>query len=227
MGGTGVSGNDAGEIWHMLDQRMRILSTLVEVERFTAVNINSYNIIIMPEGTYNNMDKVAQDKLKAWITNGGTVLAFENAGKFLSSAGITKTIYKADELKGDSTVMLAYNMRADETRAREMPGSIFEARIDMTHPICYGYHTKTISIFKANTLFMDQNNNPYDSPVILTDNPLQSGYLHKSHVDKIKNIAIVNIENIGRGKVITYSENMNFRAFWFGTSKLFLNGLFF
>ena len=227
MGGTGVSGNDAGEIWHMLDQRMRIPSTLIEVERLNAVSINSYNIIIMPEGTYRNMDKAAQDKLKAWITNGGTVLAFENAGVFLSASGITKTIYKADELKGDTTVMLAYNMRADETRAREMPGSIFEARIDMTHPICYGYHTKTVSIFKANTLFMDQNNNPYDSPVILTDNPLQSGYLHKSYVDKIKNNAIVNIENIGRGKVITYSENMNFRAFWFGTSKLFLNGLFF
>ncbi len=227
MGGTGTSSNDAGEIWHMLDQRMQIPSTLVEIDRFNSVTITGYNIIIMPEGSYNNIDKQAQDKLRAWISNGGTVMAFENAGKFLSTAGITKTIYRSNETKYDSTAMLAYNMRSDEIRAKDMPGSIFEARIDNTHPLCYGYRSKTISIFKANTLFMDQNNNPYDSPVLLTENSLQSGYLHKNFIDKLKGSAIVNTESIGRGKVITYSDNMNFRAFWFGTSKLFLNGLFF
>lgn len=227
LGGNGTSSNDAGEIWHMLDQRMKIPATIVEVDRFNGVNINGYNTIIMPEGIYNNMEKPAQEKLRAWISNGGTVLAFENAGKFLSSAGITKTIYKSDESKTDSTALLPYYLRSDEVRAKEMPGSIFEARIDPTHPLCYGYKTKTISIFKANTLFMDQNNNPYDSPVLLTDNPLQSGYLYREYKEKLKGNAIVNIENIGRGKVITYSDNMNFRAFWFGTSKLFLNGLFF
>lgn len=227
MGGAGTSSNDAGEIWHMLDQRMRIPSTLVEIERFNNVSITGYNIIILPEGTYQTMDKQAQEKLRNWISNGGTVLAFENAGKFLSNVGITKTIYRSDEAKYDSTLMLAYNMRSDETRAKEMPGSIFEARIDNSHPLCYGYRGKSVSIFKANTLFMDQNNNPYDSPVLLTENPLLSGYLHKSYTEKLKGSAVINMETIGRGKVITYSDNMNFRAFWFGTSKLFLNSLFF
>lgn len=227
LGGNGTSSNDAGEIWHMLDQRMKIPAAILETERFNAAGITGYNIIIMPEGSYNNMDKAAQDKLRAWITNGGIVLAFENAGKFLATTGITKTIYRSDENKTDSTAVFPYYLRSDETRAKEMPGSIFEARIDNTHPLCYGYRTKTMSIFKANTLFMDQNNNPYDSPVLLTDNPLQSGYLYREHRDKLKGSAVVNIENIGRGKVITYSDDMNFRAFWFGTSKLFLNGLFF
>jgi len=227
LGGAGTSSNDAGEIWHMLDQRMNIPSSLIELDRFGSANITNYNIIVMPEGSYGNMEKAEQDKLRAWISNGGTVLAFEAAGRFLASAGITRTIYRSADGKTDTTLMLPYNMRSDEVRAREMPGSIFEARIDHTHPLCYGYRTKTMSIFKANTLFMDQNNNPYDSPVLLSDNPLQSGYLHKSYVDKVKGTAVVNIENIGRGKVITYSDNMNFRAFWFGTSKLFLNALFF
>jgi hypothetical protein len=227
MGGNGTSSNDAGEIWHMLDQRMKIPATIMEVERFAAANINSYNVLIMPEGNYNTMDKPAQEKLRAWVAAGGTVLAFEGAGKFLSTAGITKTIYKTDEAKYDSTALYPYYLRSDETRAREMPGSIFEARIDPSHPLCYGYRGKTMSIFKANTLFMDQNNNPYDSPVLLTDNPLQSGYLFREHKDKLRGSAVVNLENIGRGKVITYSDDMNFRAFWFGTSKLFLNGVFF
>lgn len=227
LGGNGTSSNDAGEIWHMLDQRMRIPATIIEVDRFGAANINSYNVIIMPEGNYSNMEKPAQEKLRTWVAAGGTVLAFEGAGRFLSTAGITKTIYKSDDAKYDSTVVYPYFLRSDETRAREMPGSIFEAKIDNTHPLCYGYRGKTISIFKANTLFMDQNNNPYDSPVLLTDNPLQSGYLFREYKDKLKGSAVANIENIGRGKIISYSDNLNFRAFWFGTSKLFLNGVFF
>jgi hypothetical protein len=227
LGGNGTSSNDAGEIWHMLDQRMKIPATIVEVDRFNSTGIAGYNVIILPEGSYSNMDKAAQDKLRAWVTNGGTVLAFENAGKFLATTGITKTIYKSDESKTDSTAVFPFYLRSDEIRAKEMPGSIFEARLDPTHPLCYGYRGKTMSIFKANTLFMDQNNNPYDSPVLLTDNPLQSGYLFRDYKDKLKGSAVANVETIGRGKVITYSDNLNFRAFWFGTSKLFLNGLFF
>lgn len=227
LGGNGTSSNDAGEIWHMLDQRMRIPATIMEVDRFSSANINGYNVIIMPEGNYNNIEKSAQEKLRGWVAAGGTVLAFEGAGKFLATSGITKTIYKSDDAKYDSTAVYPYYLRSDEVRAREMPGSIFEAKIDNTHPLCYGYRGKTMSIFKANTLFMDQNNNPYDSPVLLTDNPLQSGYLFREYKEKVKGAAVANIENIGRGKVITYSDNMNFRAFWFGTSKLFLNGVFF
>jgi hypothetical protein len=227
IGGNGSSSNDVGEIWHLLDQRMKIPVTIVETDRLNAIGLNSYNCIIMPEGQYNTMDKPIQEKLRSWIGNGGALLAFENAGKFLATNGITKTIYKSDEIKNDSTATLPYNKRVEERRSLEIPGSIFEAIIDTTHPLCYGYRGKNLSVFKANTLFMDQNNNPYDSPVLLTNSPLQCGYLHRSQMDKLKGTAIVNIENIGRGKVITFSDNMCFRAFWFGTNKLLINALFF
>lgn len=227
MGGAGTSSNDCGEIWHLLDQRMQIPATLVEIERFNGLNLQGYNVIILPEGSYNNMDKAAQDKLRNWISNGGTVVALEGAGKMLSNAGITRTLYRNAESKTDSNALYPYYLRTDETRAKEMPGSIFEARIDPSHPLCYGYRTPYISIFKANTLFMDQNNNPYDSPVLLTDNPLQSGYLYREYNDKLRGSAMVNVENIGRGKAITFSDNTNFRAFWLGTMKLFMNALFF
>lgn len=227
LGGNGVTANDVGEIWHLLDVRMHIPSTLVELERFNSVNINGYNTIIMVDGNYNALDKAAQDKLRAWVAGGGTLLAFEGAGRFLANAGITKTLYRTVTNERDTANFLPYYLRSDETRAREMPGSIFEARFDNSHPLCYGYRGRSISIFKANTLFMDPNNSGYDAPVLLTQNPLQSGYLHRSYNQAVKGMAVVNTEQVGRGKVITYSDNMSFRAFWLGTMKLLLNGLFF
>jgi hypothetical protein len=100
-------------------------------------------------------------------------VATDDAVKWLSTNGLTKVHFKSDSAKKDTTTMMAYHLRSDETRARDMRGSIFEARIDVTHPLCYGYISPTLSIFKSNTLFMDQNNYSYDSPVMFTGNPLQ------------------------------------------------------
>jgi hypothetical protein len=225
--GTGTSPTDAGEIWHLLDTRFNMPVTIVDVERFAAITPSKYNVIIMPSGTYTNLNKDAQDKLKVWVTAGGTLIATEDAVRFLATNGFTKVLFKDAADKKDSTLQLPYYLRSDEQRAKEMTGSIFEARLDLTHPLCYGYHEPTVSIFKSNTLFMDQNNDPYDSPVMYTDNPLQSGYLYRGYKDKIKNTAAINIDVVGKGKIISMVDNLNFRAFWLGTSKMFMNAVYF
>lgn len=227
FGGTGTSATDVGEIWHLMDQRFGIPVSIVDVDRFNAINTARYNVIIMPSGSYNNLDKNAQDKLRTWIAGGGTLIATEDATNWLAKNGMTKVLFRDAADKKDSTAMLPYYLRSDEQRAKDMAGSLFEAKLDPTHPLCYGYNQNTVTVFKSNTLFMDQNNDPYDSPVMYTDNPLQSGYLYRGYRDKVKNSAVVNIDQLGRGRVVSMVDNLNFRAFWLGTSKIFLNAVVF
>ncbi|MFN7791596.1 MAG: zinc carboxypeptidase, partial [Cyclobacteriaceae bacterium] len=47
-----VSPTDAGELWHLLDTRYQIPVTLLPVSVFNSTNINRYNTIIFPEGSY-------------------------------------------------------------------------------------------------------------------------------------------------------------------------------
>jgi hypothetical protein len=225
--GVGTSPTDVGEIWHLLDQRFSMPVSLVDVDRFNAITPAKYNVIIMPSGAYNNLDKNAQDKLRAWVSNGGTLIATEDAVKWLSTNGFTKVQFKSDTEKKDTTSMMPYYLRSDEMRAKDMTGSIFEARMDFTHPLCYGYTSPTVSVFKSNTMFMDQNNGAYDSPLMYTDNPLQSGYMYRGHKELVKNSAVINIDQLGRGRIISMVDNLNFRAFWFGTNKIFMNAVFF
>lgn len=227
FGGNGTSATDVGEIWHMIDIRYNIPVSIVDVDRFNSINADRYNVIIMPSGSYNNLNKPAQDKLKEWIGAGGTLVATEDATKWLAVNGFTKVIFKNADEKRDTTLQLPYYLRSDEMRAKDMAGSLFEAKLDLTHPLAYGYRDPSVSIFKSNTLFMDQNNNPYDSPVMYTENPLQSGYLYRGYKDVVKKTAAINIDGVGRGKVISMVDNLNFRAFWLGTSKLFMNAVFF
>lgn len=227
FGGVGTSATDVGEIWHLMDTRFNVPVSIVDVDRFGSINADRYNVIIMPSGSYNNLNKNAQDKLKDWIGAGGTLIATEDATKWLSSNGFTKTLFKSGDDKRDTTLQLPYYLRSDETRAKDMAGSLFEAKVDLTHPLGYGYTNPSVTIFKSNTLFMDKNNGAYDSPVMYTDQPLQSGYLYRGYKNVVKNTAAINVDNIGRGRVISMVDNLNFRAFWLGTSKMFMNAIYF
>nr|WP_294991680.1 M14 family metallopeptidase [uncultured Sediminibacterium sp.] len=227
FGGTGTSATDVGEIWHMIDVRYKMPVSIVDVDRFNSINADKYNVIIMPSGSYNNLNKSAQDKLREWVSAGGTLVATEDATRWLSTNGFTRVIFKNSGEKRDSTLQLPYYLRSDEMRAKDMAGSLFEARLDLTHPIAYGYRDPSVTIFKSNTLFMDQNNSPYDSPVMYTENPLQSGYLYRGYKEVVKKTAAINIDGVGRGKIISMVDNLNFRAFWLGTSKMFMNAVFF
>ena len=225
--GSGVNPLDAGEIWHLLDQRFNMPVSLVEPERFNTIDVARYNVIIMTSGNYPSLDKAAQEKLKAWVRLGGTLIATEDATRFLSTNDFTKVIFKTNNEKPDTTLSLPYHLRQDHIRAKDITGSIFEATMDLTNPLCFGYANPSISVFKANNLFMDRNNNPYASPVKFTANPLQSGYMHASNKDKLKDGAVINIDQLGKGNIISMAENLNFRAFWLGTSKIFMNAIFF
>ncbi|MCA6441303.1 MAG: M14 metallopeptidase family protein [Sediminibacterium sp.] len=227
FGGTGTSAPDVGEIWHLLDVRFNIPVSIVDVDRFNNINVGRYHTIIMPSGSYSNFNKNAQDKLRAWVSAGGTLIATEDATKWLSTNGFTAVSFKSTDEKKDSTIQLPYYLRSDETRAKDMAGSLFEAKVDLTHPLGYGYTNPSVSIFKSNTLFMDKNSGAYNAPVVYTNNPLQSGYLYRGYKNLIKNTAVINIDNIGRGRVISMVDNLNFRAFWLGTSKMFVNALYF
>lgn len=227
FGGNGTSATDVGEIWHMMDTRFNVPVSIVDVDRFNSINADRYNVIIMASGSYNNLNKNAQDKLKEWISGGGTLIATEDATKWLSSNGFTKVLFKSGDDKRDSTLQLPYFLRSDETRAKDMTGSLFEAKVDLTHPLGFGYNNPSVTIFKSNTLFMDKNNGAYDSPVMYTEQPLQSGYLYRGYKNAVKNTAAVNVDNMGRGRIISMVDNLNFRAFWLGTSKMFMNAVCF
>jgi hypothetical protein len=111
--------------------------------------------------------------------------------------------------------------------AQNIGGSIFEATLDLSHPLCFGYPDNDVSLFKNNKLFFEKSNNPYNNPVLYTEDPLQSGYISKENYELVKNTSGLIVSSNGRGKTICFSDNPNFRAFWYGTNRLFLNAIFF
>jgi hypothetical protein len=222
--GQGVNATDAGEVWHLLDQRMNIQSTHLEPSVFNRVELNKYNTLIMVGGTYPDLNK---DKLKAWVQGGGTLILTEEAVSWAAQNGITDVKFKKAGSPIDSSSRLSYTDREQVDGAQQIQGAIFGAEVDLAHPLAYGYNQKTVSLFKANKVFMEKSKNPYATPFYYGSKPLQSGWVSKENGDVIKNSAAVIVNTVGAGRVINIADNPNFRAFWLGGSKLFMNAIFF
>lgn len=222
--GAGVNATDAGEVWYLLDQRMGITATHLEPVVFNRVELEKYNTLILVGGTYADLNK---DKLKAWVQAGGTLILTEEAINWSAQNGISTVSFKRMRSAADSTQKLSYVDRVQIDGAQQMNGAIFGAEIDPAHPLAYGYNQKTVSLFKANKVFMEKSKNPYATPFYYGIKPLQSGWVSQQNLDAIKNSAAVIVNTVGSGRVINIADNPNFRAFWLGGTKLFMNAIFF
>ncbi|MCX2738926.1 M14 metallopeptidase family protein [Pontibacter anaerobius] len=220
--GDGVNSYDAGEAWHLMDDRFGMRPVLIKTNDFNRADLSKYNVLVMAEGSYSNISK---EKLRSWVQQGGTVIGMGGAAKWLADNGIGNIKFK--EVKPDTAAQKPYADIANSEGAQVIGGAIFETTLDLTHPLAYGYTDKKLPIFRSNTLFMERSKSPYANPVMYTSNPLMAGYISSPNLQKVKNTAAVDVSTLGAGKVIAMPDNPNFRAFWYGTNKLFLNSIFF
>jgi len=222
--GTGVSATDAGEVWHLLDQRFNMPVSQLEITTFNRVEISKYNTLVIVSGNYGELSK---EKLKAWVQNGGTLICMEDAVQWAAQNGITNITFKKVLSGTDSAFSLPYASKFDREGSQLNYGGIFRAGIDTTHPLFYGYQHPYIDLFKAGKTFPEKSKNPYANPAVYANAPLQSGYISKENYNAIKNSAAVVVSTVGSGRVISIADNPNFRAFWLGGTKLMMNALFF
>ncbi|NJB37482.1 M14 family metallopeptidase [Croceivirga sp. JEA036] len=224
--GNGISPYDAGEIWHLFDTRYDMHITKIDTDYLNRVDLSRYTDLIIPSGWGSNMlDQQAATKIKEWVKDGGTVIGFRNvASWFKNNDFLNLTMLKDTTLKATN---IPFDKRRDFRGAQVTGGAIFEAKLDLSHPIAYGYKNDKISMFRNTNIYLKAEENSYENPIQYTSNPLQSGYISEENEALIKNSVPFKAKRLGSGKVILFTDNTNFRAFWYGTNKLMMNAIFF
>ncbi|MBT8219415.1 MAG: zinc carboxypeptidase [Bacteroidia bacterium] len=223
--GRGVRSYDAGEIWHLLDQRYDMQISMVELNRFNGLDLDRYNTLVLASGSYGSISDAGVEKLKRWIRDGGNLILFSTAIRWAKSKGLAKVEFKtAESPKGGEA---AYKNLSATNGASVIGGAIFQTKLDLTHPLCYGYNDAYLPVFRRGTMFVEPSENPFATPVRYTDKPLLSGWINYKNKAVIGNTAGARVSRLGSGRVISLVDNTNFRAFWYGTNKLFANAIFF
>ena len=220
--GNGITSYDSGEIWHLFDQRFDMHLTRLDMSYFSRIDISKYTHIIIPS---SRIDKAAILKLKTWTKNGGIIIGYKNTAKWLASNKFINIEF--DKTKKDTIKGISYENRSLNSGAQYIGGAIFNADLDRSHPINFGYKDNKIALFRNTTLFMKADKKSYNNPIQYTNNPLLNGYISKENAKRIKKTVPFKVQRMGRGNVIVFTDNTNFRAFWYGTNKLLMNAVFF
>jgi hypothetical protein len=222
--GNSVSSRDAGELWYLFDQNYQIPVTLTDAGSFGSINLSRYNVLILPAGSLSELGGGTVQKIKTWVEEGGTLITG-------STGWTTKNELSKIKLKknseADSALFLNYADRGRENSLRAIGGAIFKTEMDLTHPLCYGYQSKELAVFKTGNAVVEKLQKKYAEPVKFTEQPYLSGFVSEQNLERIKNAPVVTVESYGRGNVITFHESMAFRGMWKGTNKLFSNAVFF
>jgi hypothetical protein len=218
--GDGTNSSDAGEIWHMLDTRFNVPVTMITASRFSTADLDRYNVLVITGSP--DISSSGLENIRAWNRNGGTIIGYESGNSCLQKNKLAEIefIPAVPDKKKDGV----YLNKSADSQAQLIPGSIFQTKLDLTHPLCYGYTRDIMPVFKSTATVAKKDPNIYNNPIQYTSDPLLSGYCTKENIERIKGTPFASVHG---NRVISLYDNTNFRAYWYGTNKVFMNAIFF
>ncbi|MFT5812518.1 MAG: hypothetical protein ACI9VT_000253 [Psychroserpens sp.] len=229
VGGKGVSQYEAGEMLYYLDNLLEIRVTVVEMQRLAAINLADYSHIIMVDGQYATLTAKVLSQFKSWLANGGVLFGQKRAALWLSEQKLLKIDFVSkdhiDQLF--DTEKLNYGDKEQLAARKRIAGAIFEAELDTSHPLAYGYQQSELPLFRNSTVIMEQAVIPFISVAKYSKTPLLSGYADQNLVNRLANNPTLVAHNVGKGRVIASTDDLVFRGYFLGSMKIVANSLFF
>ena len=224
--GEGTAATDAGAIWHLLDTKVNMPITKVNTSQFTQLKLTDYSTLIMVAGNYTLLSEAAVAKIKNWVQQGGTLILLKSAVTWaIQNKLVEEQVKKEDEKK--ESKRLDYVSSQEYLGARAMGGSIFSINLDITHPLGFGYSNRELPVWRNTAIFLEPSKNSFNTVAKYNNNSRLSGYVHPGNLERIKNTASILVSPNGQGRAILMVDDLNFRGYWYGTNKLFLNAIFF
>lgn len=122
--------------------------------------------------------------------------------------------------------LVSYEEKERKRMMESIPGTLMKLKLDNSHPLGMGYEKDLVIL---------NNSSPILSLTSKGDNVVYypkeqfklSGFITQENEKKLPHSAYLLRERSGRGSFVLYADDPNFRSFWEGTTRLFLNSIFF
>lgn len=228
LSGKYTSSLSFGEIWYFFEQELKYPVTVVDTDYFNTQMLNKFHVLILPNGYYYSLFNEKQlDALKSWVRRGGKIIAVGNAVDAFADAegfGITRKKSETTEEDTSKPNLTPYKDREREAISNYITGAIFNAKVDNSHPLAFGYptqyHTLKLSSQKYNLLKDGYN------VVYLNNAKVVSGFAGKKALENMENTLVFGEQPMGNGSIIYMVDNPLFRAFWQNGKLFFANAVF-
>jgi hypothetical protein len=239
-----ASSLSAGWARWVLERRYGQRVTTVRARSLPRTDLARYDIVVMPSGNYGGELRDGQvDRLRRWVQDGGTLITLAEATRWAASPEVDLLAVRAElragsgrrgpnrgaDPPGDVTqpIELLDAITPEREQPEPVSGAILRVALDTTHVLAAGLGPEVGAmvagsrVFTPITLDRGRNVGVYGA----LDRLVMSGIVWEEARPQLASKAYLVHQPLGRGRVIGFAEDPNFRGYAEATQLLFMNAI--
>jgi hypothetical protein len=223
VGGEGVSPTSFGFVWHLLDQQVQAPHHRLKVETLAQVDLRDFDVLVLPNGRYQDAipDQVG-DKIESWVREGGVLVAIGQATEWLRKREFSDIkAWKPPKPKDEDNSVTPLT---PSNRQLHTPGAALATRVQRPHPLTIGIDGSPAALYNDRTVLLPTGNPQHDI-IVAGEDPVVAGFAWPEAEERLSGSLLVGLEPKGRGVIVVFSQDPDFRLFWRGTAPVFLNAV--
>lgn len=240
----------AGSARFVLERNLNYPVTAIRPAQLRGADLSHYQVLVVPassRGSYQQaLGSTGLANLRSFVERGGVLVALGNATDLLLAGDApllsSKREYKVREgeaKKADSETKVAGSVINSAEEYQQwlvpekadpdwVPGFIARADVDQQHWLTAGVPATVNSLYVGNQVYQpltiaDGRNVVSFAPA---EQLLAGGFVWDENRKQIAHKPLVMVQAVGRGQVISFTQEPNFRAYVDGMHLLYINAIF-
>ncbi|MBW3534683.1 MAG: hypothetical protein KY453_05610 [Gemmatimonadetes bacterium] len=235
----------AGWARYVLEQRYGIPVSAIRTSRLGGISLTDYDVIVLPHGGgYSDaLGAGGLDRLRAWIADGGTLVTMGESSRWAAREGILAT---STELRGGAPefgpgaggdeagpgprpqpIDLLEAIGPPRESPEPVPGAVLNVDLRTDHWLASGTDGRVGVVVEGSRVFspitLDRGANV--GTYAVGDDLVAGGIVWDASRPQLQNKAYLVHQPVGRGQVVAFAEDPNYRAYAEASQLLFVNAV--
>ncbi|HSC25893.1 MAG TPA: M14 family metallopeptidase [Vicinamibacterales bacterium] len=221
-----------GAIWFLLEEQYGVPFTAIKAQDLLSSDLTDYNVIVLPDGQAGGYARVFGEegvrRLRAWVENGGTLVAIKGAAAWASSERVNLTTardkFAEPQTSDQDSGKPQGEPRKVPRRIDTVPGAFVDVAVDADHYLGTGIEGSIVALFRSNIVFTPSRRGARVA-TLHKERPLVAGFAFDEALPHLASAPYAWDEPTGRGHVTLFADDPTFRTFLHAAHRLLLNAV--